>query len=64
MREKVRNGIDGIHVNAASPFAWGKSLSRLAGWSDEWDALVKGIGRPISYADCADVHCKLIGPTT
>ncbi len=63
MREKVRNKVDGIHVGAASPFAWGKSLARLAGWIDEWDALVSGISRPLSYSECARAHCEILGST-
>jgi glycosyltransferase involved in cell wall biosynthesis len=56
MAEKIRNGVNGVHVPVGNARAWGDTLHRLAGATDEWDRLRAGIERPITHTECAQAH--------
>ena len=58
MAEKVRNGVDGLHVPAGNRREWAESLVRAAAMTDEWDALRAGIRRPPTHRECADAHLR------
>ena len=62
MAEKIHDGIDGVHVPVGNARAWGETLLRLSGATDEWDALRAGITRPITHAECAAAHLALLAP--
>ncbi|WP_071796219.1 glycosyltransferase family 4 protein [Natronohydrobacter thiooxidans] len=60
MAEKITHGLDGVHVPVGNAKAWGETLLRLSGYTEEWDRLRAGITKPISYADCARAHLELV----
>jgi len=57
MAEKVTDGIDGLHVPAGNPVAWGDVMQRLADQEPGyWEKLRAGIRKPLSARQCADLH--------
>lgn len=60
MQEKVRDGIDGIHVPAGNVLSWSKSLQQAARMTDAWKTFQDGIRQPLTYAGCAEAHMQLI----
>ena len=56
MAEKVRDGVDGLHVRAASAARWGEAMVSAASTPGLWDRLAKGIRRPPTMAQCAEQH--------
>lgn len=60
MAEKVRDGIDGIHVPAGNVLSWSKSLQQTARMTDAWKTFQDGIRQPLTYAGCAEAHMQLI----
>lgn len=57
MREKVRDGVDGLHVPAGNVLAWAGMFRRLAAQGvAPWEALAAGIRPPLSYSQCAVEH--------
>lgn len=60
MAEKITHGVDGVHVPVGNAKAWGDTLLRLSGYTEEWDRLRAGITKPISHADCAHAHLALV----
>ena len=56
MREKVRDGIDGLHVPAGNVLAWAGMFRRIHEIGREWDRLKEGINTPLSYLECARMH--------
>lgn len=59
MAEKVEHGRDGLHVACGSPHAWGKAL--LAGTDPQlWQDCADSIRKPLTHADCADRHLRII----
>lgn len=56
MAEKVRDGVDGIHVAVSSPLAWAEALQRAAAMKDEWNELRSSIQPPLTHDACADRH--------
>lgn len=60
MAEKVRDGIDGMHVPAGNALRWGEALLAAARATSAWDELRTGIRAPLSHAACADAHLALI----
>lgn len=58
MAEKVRDGIDGFHVQVANRLSWGDTLVKVANFIEEWDNLYANLPRPISYKECAEEHIK------
>ena len=60
MAEKVRDGLDGIHVPAGNVLSWSKSLQQAARMTDAWKTFQDGIRQPLTYAGCAEAHLQLI----
>lgn len=60
MAEKITNGVNGVHVPVGNARAWGETLLRLSGATDEWDRLRAGITRPISYSESAEAHLAMV----
>lgn len=60
MAEKITHGVDGVHVPVGNAKAWGDTLLRLSGQTEEWDRLRAGIVKPISYADCSNAHLWMV----
>lgn len=60
MAEKVRHGVDGLHVPTANPRAWADAMLRVADNSSLWDALRSGIRRPLTHSDCAARHIATV----
>jgi len=56
MKEKVKDGIDGLHFSARNPSDLASKML-LASKSDMlWDDCVNNITKPITYKDCANEH--------
>ncbi len=68
MAEKVRHGVDGLHVPVGNVLAWGEVFKNAGGYTAEWDKLCAGIKQPIKYVDCAarhqDLHLQVSQPNS
>ena len=60
MAEKVRDGVDGLHVAAGNRLAWGRALLRAAGETGLWDRLRSGIRAPADHAQAARHHLDML----
>ena len=60
MAEKVRNGVDGIHVPSGNTLGWSRALLDAARATEQWDRLRAGITPPLSHDACADAHLDLL----
>lgn len=60
MAEKVRDGIDGLHVSAGNAFSWGQAFKRLTQDDALWDKLAAGVVKPLTYSNCAQAHVTLL----
>jgi glycosyltransferase involved in cell wall biosynthesis len=61
MAEKVRDGIDGIHVETGSMVAWADVLRRvLSNGLTQWEELRAGIRQPVSGRQTANSHLDLV----
>ena len=56
MAEKVRDGVDGLHVATANQIEWARSLMQAATYPGAWQRLQSGIRRPMSHVECARAH--------
>jgi glycosyltransferase involved in cell wall biosynthesis len=56
MAEKVTDGVDGIHVPARNPVAWGEALLRAASTQGLWERLAAGIRRPPTVPQVLEQH--------
>lgn len=63
MAEKVRDGVDGLHVAAGNSFAWAQTFKRVIEDEALWGKLAAGIVKPLSYSDCAQAHITLLETT-
>ena len=63
MAEKVRHGVDGMHVATGNSLQWGRALASAAGSSELWDRLRARIAPPLSHAACARTHLEHFGGT-
>jgi len=61
MHEKVKPGVNGLHVQTANALAWGQTLLSAATSTTLWDKLVGGVKRPITVSECAAVHLNAMG---
>lgn len=61
MAEKVRHGVDGLHVPTGNIASWGRALLAAARATDDWDALRRGIVAPLSHEQCAQAHLEMFG---
>lgn len=59
MKEKVRDGIDGIHVPVGNVLRWKDALLRATS-PQVHEALCSNIVPPLSYRRCAELHMNLI----
>lgn len=60
MAEKVRHGVDGLHVPVGNVLAWGEVFKTAGGYTAEWDKLCAGITQPINYTACAVRHYEFL----
>lgn len=59
MAEKVRNGIDGVHVSVASAKHWSDAF--MSCQDDQlWSRLRAGIRRPDNHRICAEKHMEMM----
>ena len=60
MHEKVRNGVDGLHVGTGSIFGWGRVFADATKDPALWEELRAGIIKPITFNDCAQSHSDMV----
>lgn len=60
MAEKVRAGVDGMHVAAGNALAWKATLLTAAGSDASWTEKAKAITMPLSHSACAQAHLDLM----
>jgi glycosyltransferase involved in cell wall biosynthesis len=56
MAEKVRNGVDGLHVATGNSLQWGRTMLAAGTSTQLWDSLRAGIRQPITHQACAMAH--------
>lgn len=59
MKEKIRHGIDGIHVPVSNFSAWADTILKVRKYTNEWDVLQSGIRRPVSWRESSLLHLSL-----
>lgn len=62
MAEKVRDGIDGLHVGSGNRAHWGATMRRATD-PGLWEQLRNGIVRPASHAQVAERHLQAFAAT-
>lgn len=60
MKEKVRDGSDGLHVGRASRLEWGRAMLRAATEPGLWERLRSGIRQPLDHDACVAAHLAMI----
>jgi len=60
MAEKVKDGVNGIHVAAGSAFHWARALLACATDTALHVKLPRGINRPPTFMECASQHLLLL----
>ena len=60
MKEKVRDGCDGVHASVGNALQWKAALMSAATSTQNYDALVAGIARPECHRITARRHCDLM----
>jgi glycosyltransferase involved in cell wall biosynthesis len=60
MAEKVRNGIDGLHVPSGSVLGWRRVFATATKDPALWEDLRTGIIKPITFKDCAQLHSDMV----
>jgi glycosyltransferase involved in cell wall biosynthesis len=60
MKEKVRNGVDGVHASVGSAPQWKAALMNCATSTKNHERLRAGIVRPESHRSVARRHCDLM----
>lgn len=60
MAEKIRHGVNGLHVPVGNAPQWAKTFKATCEHTTEWEGLRSHIVRPISYSQCATVHINHI----
>ena len=63
MAEKVRHGVDGLHVPVGNVLAWGEALKLACSSSEYWASLVAGIKQPLNHVECAKNHFSILADT-
>src|SRR5690606_31535881 len=64
MAEKVRDGVDGLHVANANRMSWAHAIRRAAEDEGLWAKLRAGIRRPESHARIAERHLEGVRQAT
>lgn len=54
MAEKIKDGIDGYRVPARNKLSWADKLVSVSKQTDQWQAMVNQITKPITHAMCAE----------
>lgn len=60
MAEKVRDGIDGMHVDVGNHLEWADTMLRAAHEDTLWDRLSSGITAPFSHHASVQAHLGLM----
>ena len=60
MKEKVRNGVDGVHAAVGNALQWKSVLMNCATSKKIHDLLRSGIARPNDHRSTAKRHCELM----
>ncbi len=60
MAEKIKDGIDGYRVPARNKLSWADKLVAVAKQTDQWQAMVNQITKPITHAMCAESSIALV----
>jgi glycosyltransferase involved in cell wall biosynthesis len=60
MAEKVRDGIDGLHVEPGNAVAWAEALKRAAETPQIWESLARNIRAPVSIDEAAGQYLRLV----
>lgn len=60
MKEKVRDGCDGVHASVGNALQWKAALMSAATSTQNYEALVAGIARPECHRITARRHCDLM----
>lgn len=63
MAEKVRHGVDGLHVGCNNRAQWAAAMRRAIDEPGLWDGLRDGIVRPATHAETADRHLRVFAGT-
>lgn len=58
MKEKVRDGIDGLHFSARNPGDLASKLQLAARSNILWESCRDNIQKPINYTSCSNLHLK------
>jgi glycosyltransferase involved in cell wall biosynthesis len=59
MAEKVADGVNGLHFRVGSPEDLADRLTEALRDRTLWDRLRHGIGRPLTFEECAQQHLDL-----
>ena len=59
MAEKVRDGVDGLHVPVRDVQAWADTLRRAAAEPGLWDRLAQGVRAPVGIDESVERHLRL-----
>ena len=60
MAEKVRNGVDGLHVPSGSVLGWKRIFATAIEDPALWEDLCAGIIKPLTFRDCAQLHSDMV----
>lgn len=55
MAEKIRHGVDGLHVPVASTKEWADAFTRASDLTT-WEECAKNIAAPLNHRECAEAH--------
>jgi glycosyltransferase involved in cell wall biosynthesis len=58
MAEKVKHGVNGLHVPAGSVIAWRNTFISASKDSSLWDGLHSKISPPMTFSECSSAHFK------
>lgn len=64
MAEKIRHGVDGLHVPVGNAVAWGDTLLRAASEPGLWDDLAAAIRPVLTHAQCVERHLAFFDGAT
>lgn len=60
MKEKVRDGVDGVHAAVGNALQWKAVLMNCATSTKNYDLLRSGIDRPMGHGSIAKRHCEMM----
>ena len=58
MKEKVRDGIDGLQFSARNPIALASKMKLAASSEILWEQCVENINKPITFKKCSNLHME------